>query len=34
MAKAYKAYVEATSSMVKFLIADNDWMVKDLQEAR
>lgn len=34
MVEASQAYVEATSSAVKFLIAENDRMAKDLQEAR
>ena len=29
MAKASKAYAKATSSIIKFLIAENDQMVKD-----
>jgi len=31
---ASKAYIEATSSIVKFLLAENDQMAKDLQEIR
>jgi len=34
MAEASKAYSKATSSTVKFLIAENDRMVKNLQEAK
>ena len=34
MVEASKAYAEATSSMVKFSIVENDQMEKDLQEAR
>lgn len=34
MAKASKAYAEATSSMVKFLITENDRMMKELQDAK
>lgn len=33
MVEDFKAYAEATSSTVKFMIAKNDQMVKDLQEA-
>lgn len=34
LADANKAYAEATSSSVKFLIAENEHMVKDLQATR
>lgn len=34
LANASKAYAEAISSAIKFLIAENDRMAKDLQEAR
>jgi len=33
MIKASKAYAEATSSMVKFLIAENDLMEKDFSRS-
>ena len=34
MADASKAYVESRSSMIKFLIAENYHMAKELQEAK
>jgi len=34
MVEASKSYEKSMSLAVKFLIAKNDWMVKDLQEAR
>lgn len=34
MAEASKAYVDATSLTVKFLVAKNDRMAKELQEAK
>jgi len=34
MAKASKVYTKATHSMIKFLIAENDQMVNEFQEAR
>lgn len=33
MADSSKAYAEAMSSTIKFLLADNDRMTKELQEA-